>query len=129
MTHIHSFDINLAKKYSIEEALLITHFQFWIRINRTRNKNIIEGRCWTYQTIQQIKDHFPYWSYETVKYFIEKLIEKNLFAFAVINQRKQLEKALEDKFYKKEKIELIIDCLIQQGCLFSEQNLVLFSEV
>lgn len=88
MTHIHSFDINLAKKYSIEEALLIAHFQFWIRINRTRNKNIIEGRCWTYQTIQQIKDHFPYWSYETVKYFIEKLVEKKVIIKQNFNKRK-----------------------------------------
>lgn len=70
----HSFDIALASEFGIECAILIHHFQHWIRINRSTNRNIIEGRCWTFEKMEVIKAHFPYLNYEEVKYIIEKLV-------------------------------------------------------
>jgi hypothetical protein len=70
----HSFDVGLAAKYGIEEAILIHHFQHWIRINRFKDRNIYDGKCWTYQSRKEIQAHFPYMSYETIKYRIERLI-------------------------------------------------------
>ena len=29
----HSFDINIAKEYGIEEAIFIKHFYFWVKKN------------------------------------------------------------------------------------------------
>lgn len=71
----HSFDIHLAARIGIEEAILVQHFQHWIRINRKRGKNIREGHCWMYETMQHIADHFPYMNYEKVKYCIERLVD------------------------------------------------------
>lgn len=69
----HSFDILLATRYGIEEAILIHHLQHWIRINRAHGRNIIDGKCWTYQTQKEIAAHFPYLNEEKVKYAMENL--------------------------------------------------------
>jgi hypothetical protein len=69
----HTFDISLAAEYGVECAILIHHFQHWIRINRASKRNVKEGRCWTYQSRKDIQAHFPYWNYDKVKYLCEKL--------------------------------------------------------
>lgn len=74
----HSFDIHLASKYGLEEAIIIHHMQHWIRLNRRKGKNLKEGKCWTFDTMEHISDNFPYLNYEKVKYAIEKLIEYNV---------------------------------------------------
>jgi hypothetical protein len=69
----HSFDIDLAAKYGIPEAILIHHFQHWIRVNKTLRQNEIDGKTWTYQTIDEIAAHFPYFTKNEVVELIEKL--------------------------------------------------------
>lgn len=77
----HSFDIALAAKYGIEEAILIHHFQHWIRINTLAQRNVREievngqkiSRVFTFQSRKEIAAHFPYWNYDRVKYLCEKL--------------------------------------------------------
>lgn len=69
----HSFDIDLASQYGIEEAILIHHFQHWIRHNKALNRNFHEGRYWTYQTLDEIEAHFPYLSKESVRAALHRL--------------------------------------------------------
>lgn len=69
----HSFDIDLAVKYGRDEAIIIHHFQHWIRINKKLKKNFIQGRTWTYQTIEEIAAHFPYFSLDEVRGIVQKL--------------------------------------------------------
>lgn len=70
----HSFDIDIASQYGMAEAVLIHHFQHWIRVNKRRNKNYKEERTWTYQTIEEIAAHFPYLTLEDVRGIIERLV-------------------------------------------------------
>jgi len=81
-----SFDVVLATEYGITEALLIRHFQHWIRINQKNSKNFRENRTWTFQTIQQIADHFPFLNYEKVKYAVEKLVKKGVILIGNFNK-------------------------------------------
>lgn len=74
----HSFDISLAKRFGIQEAILIHHFSHWIKLNRTRRKNFREGRTYTYMTYQEISDHFGYLTYDQVRRTIEKLCHSNI---------------------------------------------------
>jgi len=74
----HSFDIHLAEEFGIEEAILIHHFQHWIRVNRRLKRNFRENRTWSYQTQKEMQAHFPYLKLETVKYALEQLIEKKV---------------------------------------------------
>lgn len=70
----HTFDIALAVEFGIERAILIHHLQHWVRFNRKRNKNLKEGKCWTYQSKADIAAHFPYLSYDSIRYHLDILV-------------------------------------------------------
>lgn len=71
----HTFDADLAVELkSIDLAVLIHHFQYWIRHNAAMNQNFHDGRTWTYQTLKDIATHFPYWSEKQVRVLIDKLV-------------------------------------------------------
>ena len=69
----HSFNIRLAEKYGIKEAILINHIQFWVNHNQKKKCNYHEGRTWTFQTLEDIAHHFPYLSTSSVFDTLEKL--------------------------------------------------------
>jgi len=71
-TH-HSFDTNIATKYGIQEAIIIHHFQHWIKINKRLKRNCKDGRTWSYQTIEVIAAQFPYLSKSQVFDALERL--------------------------------------------------------
>jgi len=56
----HSFDVDHAAEYGIEEAILIHHFRHWIAINKRMGKNFIDGRTWSYQTQEYLLANFFY---------------------------------------------------------------------
>ena len=82
----HSFDIKLAAKYGVEEAILIHHFQHWIRINANAGRNFIDGKTWTYQKRKDIQSHFPYCNYDRVKYLCEKLVNQGVMVSSNYNK-------------------------------------------
>ena len=69
----HSFDIAIATKYGIQEALVIHHFQHWITINKRLQRNYHEGSYWSYQTLDEMAAHFPYLSKHELFEIIERL--------------------------------------------------------
>lgn len=40
----HHFDVSLAIKYGMVEAVIINHFQYWIEANRANDRNFHDGR-------------------------------------------------------------------------------------
>lgn len=82
----HSFDIALATQFSIEEAILIHHFQHWIRINKMAKRNFKDGRTWSYQTRREIAANFPYFSIDQVRRICDKLVEKGVIIQANYNK-------------------------------------------
>lgn len=72
----HSFDIHIATEYkSIELAIMIWHFQYWIMKNKRLKRNLCEGRTWTYQTQVELTAVFPYWSRDQVKRLLKKCLD------------------------------------------------------
>ena len=84
----HSFDLAHASKYGLKEAILIHHFQHWIRVNRTLKQNQKEGRTWTYQTMLWIAAHFPYlgdrWA---IRGIINSLIDQGVLRKGCYNKQ------------------------------------------
>lgn len=78
----HSFDVELAARYGIEEALIIHHFQHWIAYNKRTGKNLIDGKTWVFQTIEEIAAHFQYLTFDKVKYTVKILIQKGILTKA-----------------------------------------------
>lgn len=83
----HSFDIHVASEYkSVEIAILVWHFQYWIMKNKRLNRNLIEGRTWTYQTYEEIAAVFPYWSRDQVKRLLKKVIDSEILVKGNFNK-------------------------------------------
>lgn len=82
----HSFSTELAKKYGIEEAILIHHFQHWITHNKKLNRNFKEGRTWSYQTQKEMAAWFPYLKLETIKYTLENLVKAGVLIRKKLNK-------------------------------------------
>jgi len=87
-SHHHSFDIKIAAIYGIEKALLIHHFQHWIRLNRFKGKNIKDGTCWSYQTRESIAATFPYFTIDSVRHHLNGLVELEILKVGNFNKSK-----------------------------------------
>lgn len=74
----HSFDIEIAKKYGIEEAILLNNFEFWISKNKANNQNFYDGYYWTYNTSKALSELFPYMNNRQINYAIDNLIKEGL---------------------------------------------------
>jgi len=83
----HTFDTELAEEYSIEVSLLIHHFQFWISRNRNLKRNFYEGRTWTYETIKEIKAHFPYFSVKQIERLLKKVVDIGIIVKGNFNKK------------------------------------------
>lgn len=81
----HSFDIEHAKKYGVDAAIIINHFIFWIEKNRANGKHQHEGRTWTYNSTRAFSLLFPYWSEQKIKRILADLKEKGVLVTGNFN--------------------------------------------
>ena len=56
----HRFNVQFAKDYGIEEAILIENLYFWIAKNVANEKHKYERRYWTYNGAKAFAELFPY---------------------------------------------------------------------
>jgi hypothetical protein len=56
----HSFNVQFAQKYGIEEAIIVHNFYFWLRKNIANEKHLHNGRYWTYNSNNAFTKLFPY---------------------------------------------------------------------
>lgn len=81
-------DKDLAKIIGLNEAIVIQQIHYWIEINKSKNINFYEDKHWTYNTMMQWQEEFPFWSIETVKRTFKKLRDKNLILTGNFNKLK-----------------------------------------
>ena|GEM_PF-1697631 len=66
----------LAVSIGLNEAIVLQQLHYWLERNKTTATNFQDGRYWTYGTIQEYRDRdFPFWSFDTVKRTLAKLIK------------------------------------------------------
>lgn len=69
----HSFDVDIAIKFGVSEAILIENFRFWIVKNRANRRHLHDGRYWTYNSTKALTELFPYWSQDQIKRTLKRL--------------------------------------------------------
>lgn len=84
----HSFDIEIAKLYGIECAIVYKHILFWIIKNKAHNKNFKEGSYWTYFSINSLQTIFPYFSIKQLRNIIDKMKENGIIKVGNFNSQK-----------------------------------------
>jgi hypothetical protein len=72
---MHIFDPNIASEYGITEAVIVQHFQFWIKTNKRKGINENDGRTWTYVTVKELSEWFNYLSEKQVRTAIAHLVD------------------------------------------------------
>ncbi len=71
---MHYFDPNVAADHGLTEAVIINHFQFWIKTNKRKGINENDGRTWTYCTVRELADWFDYLTEKQVRTAIDNLV-------------------------------------------------------
>ncbi|MBF0558841.1 MAG: hypothetical protein HQL08_08680 [Nitrospirae bacterium] len=84
----YSFNIGHARGYGLEEAIMIQSFVFWIMKNKANGKHLVEGRTWTYNSIEAFATLFPFWSKRQIERILRSLVDKKVLIRDNFNQYK-----------------------------------------
>lgn len=84
----HSFDINIAKGYGIEEAILLKNIYGWIMKNKANNKHFYNNRYWTYNSARAFAELFPYMSARSISRKLTELQSKGIIMIDNFNDNK-----------------------------------------
>lgn len=82
----YGFNILIAQKLGVNEAIIIRNFQHWIAKNKANEKNFCDGRYWTYNSIGAFCKIFPFWSRDQIRYTLKKLTEKGILVSGNYNK-------------------------------------------
>ncbi|MGL6123271.1 MAG: hypothetical protein ACRC1W_09695 [Shewanella sp.] len=82
----HSFNVGIAIDYSPDMALWIGHLAFFMEYNLSINKNIHDGLCWTYDTLDALVERMPYFSRRQLETIINNSVKEALVQKGNYNQ-------------------------------------------
>ena len=74
----YSFNINLAKKYGLEEAIFLENLIFWVIRNRANQTNYFDGRTWTYNSVRAFNVLFPFWTSKQIRRVLDSLLKQGV---------------------------------------------------
>ena len=83
---IYGFDSDVAQEYSVNGAIMITNFQFWIAKNKASGKHFYDNHWWTYNSNKAMQTLFPFWSAKTIRTTFEHLKKKKVIMTANYNK-------------------------------------------
>lgn len=81
----HHFDVDLAEKYGILEAVLLDNFCFWTVKNAANEVHIHDGRVWTYNSVKAFCEMMPYASPKQIRRALSHLEEDGLIVTGNFN--------------------------------------------
>lgn len=84
----HRFNVQIAQKYGIEEAIIIGNLYYWIAKNVANEVHNHEGRYWTYNSAQAFAVLFPYMNEPKIYRVMANLEEKGIILKGNFNSNK-----------------------------------------
>ena len=88
MGQLYAFDTDHAKKWGVDEAIMLHNLIFWIRHNRDRGDKQRSGHYWTYNTYQDWAKVFPFWTGNQVRRVLDSLIAQEVVITGNYNKMK-----------------------------------------
>lgn len=82
----HSFDVDIAAKYGVTEAILLDNLYYWACANEANGKNYHDGRYWTYNSVKAFGRLFPYLSDKVIRSTLAKLEKHGLIVTGNYNK-------------------------------------------
>lgn len=74
----HIFDVDIARKYGVNAAVLLENIGYWIKQNEANDVNYFDGYYWTFNSRRAYRELFPYMSERQIATAFEKLIADGL---------------------------------------------------
>jgi len=84
----YSFNIDHAKSYGVEEAIMLKNFIFWIKTNKANRKHSHDEKWWTYNSAKDYVDIFPFWNEGKIQRIIHSLINQKVIKTGNYNKTK-----------------------------------------
>lgn len=79
---MHSFDPTIAQQVGINAAIIYQNIFWWCQKNAANERNIIDGRAWSYNSVRAFTTLFPYLSAKQVRTALECLVAHGLIMVA-----------------------------------------------
>lgn len=76
----------MAKKYGVDGAILIQHFQYAISHHREKGTHFHEGRYWTYDSLDHLTSLYPFWTKDIIRRIIKHLKLKEVLITGNFNK-------------------------------------------
>lgn len=86
MIMVYQFDIEVASRFGVNEAIMIYNLAYWIRKNEANGKHLHDGRYWTYNSVKAFAELFPFWTKAQVRRILESLVEKGVIVTGNYNE-------------------------------------------
>ncbi len=89
----HSFNTVIARKYGIEEAIILHDIYYWCLQNKKRNVNgnvsNVDGkfRYWTFNSVRAFEEIYDYMNAPKIKRVLHHLLEENLIIVDKFNKK------------------------------------------
>lgn len=71
----HHFDVELATKYGMLEAIILNNLEFWTARNEANGQHHHDGYYWTYNSTKALAELFPYVSQRQIQHALKHLRE------------------------------------------------------
>lgn len=82
----HVFDVDIATKYGVAEAIILENIYFWILHNKANNKSFYEGRYWTFNSAKAFAELFPYYTSKQIRKALDKLRDEGILLTGNFNK-------------------------------------------
>lgn len=82
---MHSFDPIIAQRVGINAAVIYQNIAWWCQKNAANERNIIDGRVWSYNSIRAFTTLFPYLTEKQVRTALETLESEGMILVANYN--------------------------------------------
>lgn len=86
--------VETAKKLGLEEAIILQQVHYWLqdKVKAKDQKSFHDGRYWIYDTYDDWKDTFPFWSLSTIRRKIGGLEKSGILLSAYYNENATVRK-------------------------------------
>ena len=75
---LHFFHPEVATKYGVDEAIMLSHLIYWIATNSIAGRNYIDGRHWTFNSAVKFAQYLPYWSEGQIRRVLKSLLKQDI---------------------------------------------------
>ncbi len=78
----------IARVIGLNEAIILQQIHYWLQIAAEKGNNFNDGYYWTYNSVREWAEQFPFWHQDTIRRALNRLIEQKLLITANYNKLK-----------------------------------------